>query len=227
VDIENAVQFEARTDVFSTGTTNMTSINVDVEAPVDTVSSITITGPGFADDTPVAKNAQTRTDILEPSPGTTFPYVRDAFFVNSGQITLPTPPATYTFTVTPMLAGNPVYTIQVNGSAGEFISGLSVSQNATSHSAAAVKGQTVTVSWNLPTSYAVEQIELSGSMTDGVTDVFIESAFIGTTATSGSITFTPPAGTQNPQNFNPTNFNLSFEGPNGERTQVIWMFDLP
>jgi hypothetical protein len=222
---ERSVQFETRTDSISTGDTTNTSINVDVDAPVGTVTSITVTGPGGFSDTPLVKDVLTRTEVLEPTPTTTLDYVTDTFYANSGAVTLPTPPATYTFTLNLNPTGTAVYTVTVGGSAGETIS---YSVSPATHSAAAVKGQTITISWSLPQTYAVDEIDVSGQMTDGTTNLFIEADQpVLATATSATITFTPPAGIPNPASFNPVNFNLSFTGPNGERSQLIYMFDLP
>jgi len=222
---DNPVQFERRTDSTSSGTTTVTSINVDVSAPVGTVASITISGPGGFSSTALTKDAQTRTEILEPTPTTTLNYVQEGFFANSGPVTLPTPPATYTLTLTLIPSGTAIYTVTARGSAGEAIN-YSVTPN--THSAAAVKGQTITVSWSLPQTYAVDRIDLRGGMSDGTTSVDIEAdQFIGKTATSGTLTFTPPAGTPNPSTFEPTGFNLTFEGPNGERSSLNFSFDEP
>jgi hypothetical protein len=160
-----------------------------------------------------------------PTPTTTLNYMTQAFFANSGPITLPSTPATYTFTLNLVPSGTAVYTSTARGSAGEAIN---FNVNPNTFSASAVKGQTITVSWSLPQTYAVQEIELSGQMSDGSTSVFIETAqLLGSTATSGQLTFTPPTGTPNPSAFNPVSFNLSFTGPNGERSIVIYGFDQP
>jgi len=221
---DGSVQFEKRTDSTSGGDTTNTSINVDVDAPLNTISAVKITGPGGFSDTPLTKSSTTRTDVLKPTPSTTLNYVTESFFANSGPITLPSTPATYAIELTLVATGTQVYNVTVTGSAGEAIS---YSVNPNTHSKAAVKGQTITVSWSLPQTYAADRIRLSGHMTDGVTELDIESSpkLLGATATSATLTFTPPAGTPNPSTFNPTNFNLDFDGPNGERSIVIFQFD--
>ncbi|MCK6458530.1 MAG: hypothetical protein L6Q95_01385 [Planctomycetes bacterium] len=222
---ESSVQFERRTDSFTSGDTTGTSINVHVNAPVDTVTSVTVTGPGGFSDTLLTKSPTTNTDILEPTPTTTLPFVTDSFYVNSGPITLPSVPATYTITLNLNPTGTQVYTVTTTGSAGEQIQ---YTVSPTTRSAAAIKGQTVTVTWTLPTTYALSEVDLSGNMTDGVTTINIEpDSIVGVTSTSATLTFTPPAGTPNPATFSPLNLNLSFTGANGQRSLLIYAFDQP
>ncbi|HKA88203.1 MAG TPA: hypothetical protein VKE22_11070 [Haliangiales bacterium] len=218
--IARAVQMEMRTDSFpGQADTTYRSINVDVEAPTNTITGITISGGPF-NNTPVPKSAVTRTRIFHPTPTTDLTYVTDAFFVNPGpQNSLPPPGTVFTFNAT-RAAGPPLtYTLVSTGVSGEAIQ---YTVSPATHVLSTIVGHTLTVTWQLPRTYASTRIQLSGSVRDNQTEVFIEQA-VGAGATSGMINYPatmPGSGNAIVQAY----MNLSIEGPHGERGIIVYNF---
>ncbi|MCI0636771.1 MAG: hypothetical protein L0206_23070, partial [Actinobacteria bacterium] len=222
---EAGVQMEARTDSFPGSTTNVTSINVDISALTGTVEdSVTITG-GPVSTTPVPKAPGTRTTILEPTPTSTLEVIEDAFFANSGDITLPAAGTVFQVTLTPS-GGSPItYDVVGNGVTDEHISITSPTLHALAN---ANLGGTLTVQWTLPTTYAVARVELGGHVSDAMgNQLQIESVqpVLATTATSGQLQFpaswTDGGGTHTVVE---ASINVGINGTNGERSIVIYIF---
>jgi hypothetical protein len=220
-----SIEMEARTDSLPSGTTNQTSINVDVSAPTGTVEdSITVSGGPFSS-TPLTKSQGTRTEVLEPTPSTTLNYVTDSFFSNSGDIKLPAAGTVFQVTLTPT-GGSPVtYDVPGNGVTNEFIAVTSPTGHALAN--ANLNG-TLTVVWTLPTTYAVRRVELSGHVKDASGNqigVEPDEALLGTTATTGHLQF-PSSWTDGGGSHTvvEATFNVTIEGTNGERSIVIYSF---
>lgn len=222
---EVGVDMEARTDSLPGGTTNVTSINVDVSAPTGTVNdSVTINGGPFTN-AAVPKDAGTRTDVLMPTPTTTLDFVQDGFFLNSGDVTLPAAGTVFQVQLTPTGGSQIPYDVIGNGVTNEHISITSPTLHALAN---ANLGGTLTVQWTLPTTYAVTRIELSGHVVDASSnELQIESVqpVFSPTATSGTIqlpaSWTDGGGTHTVVE---AGINVSVEGTNGERSIVIYIF---
>lgn len=222
-DVE--VQLEARTDSLPSGTTNVTSINVDVSAPTGTVNdTITVTGGPFSA-TPVPKSPGTRTDVLEPTPTTTLDFVQDAFFANSGDVTLPASGTLFQFLLTPTGGSQVQYDVVGNAATEEHIAVTSPTGHALAN---ANLGGTLTVQWTLPTTYAVQRVQLSGHVRDAMgNQLQIEglAPILAKTATSGQIQlptqWTDGGGTHTVVE---ASINVGVNGTNGERSMVIYVF---
>jgi hypothetical protein len=161
-----------------------------------------------------------------PTPTTTLDYVTDAFFANSGDITLPAAGTVFQVMLTPTSGSQVTYDVTGNGVTDEHISITSPTGHALSN---ANLGGTLTVQWTLPTTYAVARVELGGHVSDASgNQLQIESvqAVLGTSATSGQLQFpvswTDGSGTHTVVE---ATINVSTEGPNGERSIVIYVFE--
>lgn len=217
-----SAEVEYRTDVFPWGTDGpRKSINIDVRALKDTVSSVTVTGVGVFDNTPAPKDAHTEIETIEPTPGTEVQRELDAFFVNTNfAVDYPAPGSPITITVTPVSGTPQNYTIYSNGTTTESVSLSQPTGN--SLATDAHPGTPVNVAWTLPTTFQVVDIGFGAFVqttdfeceVEDITQVF-------TSETSGSLTFPTTCGGQTT---NEATINLSFNGPNGERIMIIWDF---
>jgi hypothetical protein len=93
----------------------------------------------------------------------------------------------------------------------------------TTHALSAVVGHTLTVSWQLPRTYATTHVELNGSVSDARTVVYFEQRG-NTGATSGTIDYPatmPGSGNAIVQ----AGMQLSIDGPNGEHGTVRYIFE--
>lgn len=220
ITMQHPVQLETRTDSNLVGP-DMTylSINVQTDAPTGTISDVFVTGGPF-NDTLLAKNPFTTSEILRPTPTTTLIYVSDGFGDNPGpQTTLPPPGSVFTFTV--LRPGVPMVTYSV---ATTSVSGEAIQYTVSpaTHTLANIIGKTLTVTWQLPRTYASTQIQLGGSVRDAQTEVFIDGT-IDAGGTSGTIAF-PATLPTNGNTVVGAGMNLSITGPNGERGLVVYGF---
>lgn len=223
LDTEGSVQMEMRTDSTSAGEDTHLSINVDATAPQGVVSSVRLTGGPF-NDVAVVKQQITRTQTLRPTPTSTRALVLEVFLANTGPVaSLPSPGTPFAFTVTPSAGPIASYEVTSNGFSGEPL--RYVATPAT-HSLSAILGQTLTVTWQRPATYAVARIGLSGHVSDGNTQVFVGEEEIPTDATMGTLDF-PAVMPGSGNTITEAVFNLSINGPNGERSIVIYSFDQP
>jgi hypothetical protein len=220
-----SLEMEARTEMLPGSTTQQTSINVDVSAPVGTVEdSVTVSGGPFSS-TSCQKSQGTRTEVLEPTPTTTLNYVTEAFFANSGDIKLPAAGTIFQVSLTPTGGSEVTYDVTGNAGTNEFISITSPTGHALSD---ANLGGTLTVVWTLPTTYAVRRIEFSGYVKDASgNQLSIEAveALIGATATTGHIQF-PTSWTDGGGTHTVVEASISVrtDGTNGERSAANYLF---
>jgi hypothetical protein len=221
VRTQHSVQMEMRTDSFPNGpATTYRDINVDLEAPVNTIASATISGGPFSG-TAMPKRALTRTYVLKPTPTTQLSYVTNAFVLNPGpQSSLPAPGTVFTFNITPV-SGSPVaYTLTSRGVSGEPIS---FTVTPATHALAQILGQSLTVTWQLTKTYPADQIVVHSSVLDTQTESTVFEQPFGPGATSATMSF--PA--TMPISGHPivgAYLNLSIDGPNGERGLVVYNF---
>jgi hypothetical protein len=222
--VELSVMVEYRTDYFSGYTDGPRKhINVDVRGAVDTIASVTVSGAGVFDDTPVGKSEYTEVVTAEPTPGTEIQREMDAFFAGADFEVYPAPGTPVTVTVTPV-GGSPIdYVVYTEGTTTEAVALTAPTGHG--FTADAHPGTPVGVEWTLPSSFAIREFQFNGF---AFTDQFEcqvdpdQPPEIGDT--SGTITFPTTCGGETT---NRANINLSFEGPNGERIQIIYDFQDP
>jgi hypothetical protein len=192
---------------------NGPSVNIDVRPVLGTVSSVAVSGGLGA-----LSVTQGATEVLDSGVQLT------PFFANTGPLSPPLPAAGTPVTVTLQLAagGSVPYTVLLNAFTTELI-------EITGPTGTAIAAGTATVSWTLPTTYAVAGIQLSAlvftesSNSSSGFQCISEAAVIGPTATTGQVEILAECN-HLPVKF--VNINLSTNGVNGERSQVIYGLSL-
>jgi Big-like domain-containing protein len=215
---------EMRTNQGYFSETPAPGINVDVRPRQGTVSGVTISGGGIWTDAPLQPGS-TSVEEVEPTPGTVQQILRDTYFGNSGALSELVPAGTpFTFVLTPP-SGPPVtYTLKTNAFTTEAIS---ITNPTGSTLADANLGQSLDVTWTLPSTYPIAHVQLTaltftGDSNDPQTlQCEVDGPILTTSATSGTISIPP---TCSGQPVASVNLNLSVDGVNGERNQVIYGF---
>lgn len=211
---EVSVDAEARTDQGAFTRASHPSVNVDVRPLQNTIGSVSASSSS-------GNIGTTRGSTVVDDAGV----FRDSFFGTTGPISgvLPAAGTVYTVTLNP-LQGTPVsYAIPLNAFTTEA---APITSPTGSSLADAHLGGSLGVSWSLPTTYAVRQIQLlalvyTGHQNDPSTfQCYSPEAIVGVTATSGTLNI--PA-TCNGLPVVSVNVNLSVRGVNGERSLTIYM----
>lgn len=186
---------------------NGPSVNADVRVPQGLVTSV---------------NISSTLNIVTMQPGS--PEVQstgilDVFFANTGPLTPPLPAAglPVIFTLNKAAGGTVEYTQRLNAFTTELI-------QVTQPTGTTIGTGTATVTWTLPTTYAVERTQLTalvftGDQTKGLGFQCIVETTVSATATSGTIDI--PA-TCNGQPVLTVNLNVATNGFNGERSLVVY-----
>jgi hypothetical protein len=213
---EIGVQAEGRRDQGNFSSTGA-SVSIDVRAPVGTVASMSISTTFSLQ--PVTRGA---TDVGEA-------VHRDVFFAGTGPISGTLPAAGTPVAVTLALTGGGTvtYTIPLNAFTTELIS-------ITSPTGTTTTTGLKTVTWTLPSTYVVERTKLSvlafTGNSSGSTGLQCggDQVLLAPTATSGQVTIpaTCTDGNNPPQPVLFANINLSTDGVNGERSQVIYQLSV-
>jgi hypothetical protein len=222
-----SVEYEQRIDQGSGGNTIFRGINIDVSPLSGVVSSVTITGGGLFEDTPVPDSGSTEIEELEPAPGESIEIERDSFFHSSGYGQDVDVAAGTEFTLTMTLAAG--------GTASEsFVTGGSTNEvvmitSPTGHTLAdAMLGEPLTFEWELPTTIAIVSIDASGLAftasggMGGFTCFSEDGPLLPVTATSMTVTIPTTCGGDPVV---AANLNVSFNGVNGERIQIIYSME--
>ncbi len=221
------LQVEMRTDVFPPCPSSTTcgtigprkSINVDVRALKDTISTVAISGGGIFNNTSVPKSTTTDVETVDATPTSSLTIEKDAFFAQVDLAEFPAAGTVFTITVTPV-SGSPVsFTVTTTGTTTEPISITSP----TGHTLAdATLGQPLTVNWTLPKTFPVDSVGFGGHVsTAGNAFQCQVDVTVASTATSGQITF---PSTCNGEPATEATINVSTNGPNGERNMIIYNF---
>jgi hypothetical protein len=207
---------EMRTNQGAFSGDNGPDINVDVQPPQGTVSGVTISGGGIW-----TSATLTQSGIVSDPSGTL-----DHYYINSGPLLSNLPPAGSPFTVTLALAsgGSVSYTLPINSWTDEAIS---ITSPTGSTLADANLGSSLLVNWTLPTTFPIARVKLSvltftGDQNNPATiQCDTDGPILGITATSATVTVpTTCSGLPVLQ----VNLNLSVDGVNGEREEVIYQF---
>ena len=227
------VQSEMRTNEGAFTGDNGPDINVDIRPKQGVYSGITIDDNGLGIFTNTALNKDgTEADVFIPDPAapkTTVTINRDEFFANSGVlknlVTAGTP-----LTVTMTLASDSStkqYTVHTNAFTTESIS---ITSPTGATLADATLDTPLHVVWTLPTSFAIAQVKLSGTVFDGdqtqntTTSCQVKELILSTNATSADITLPSTVCGSNGATMQ-ANLNLNVTGVNGERESVIYFFN--
>ncbi|HEY4127877.1 MAG TPA: hypothetical protein VGN70_07490 [Gammaproteobacteria bacterium] len=214
-----------RTNQGASADDNGPDINVDIRPIKGLYSGININGSVFSNLT-LTKHG-TEVDIFTPDPSSsaTVEVDLDEFFANSGVLGDLVPAGTpVTVTLTPVSGAPQVFTVHTNAFTTEAISITNLSGSSISD---LTLGSPLHVVWTLPKTFAVAQVKLSviafdGDQTQPTTNSCNdEGSILSVTATSGDVDLpTTCAGTPTKQ----ININLNVTGVNGERENVIYMF---
>jgi hypothetical protein len=218
-DLQVGVEF--RTDYFPWGVDGpRRHVQVDVDPPVGTVQSVTITGGGIFNATDVPKGPSTKISTVKPTPSTELDLEFDMFYTGLDVPDFPAPGTEFQVTVTPVSGPAQVYTVVSGGTTTESIAILAP----TGYSLAtdAHPGTPFTAQWTRPTTFAVERLEFSGTGYSANFSKDVRSAgVVSPTATEGTVTIPTTAGGETVTS---ADFYLSFTGPNGELIVVIYSF---
>ena len=211
------VDAEMRTNQGAFGGNNGPDINVDVQPPQGLLSGVTISGGGIW-----TGAALTQSGIVSDPSGTL-----DHFFINSGPLQpnqLPAAGAPFTVTLAKTAGGTTSYTLPINSWTTEAISITSPTGSTLTD---AHLGSPLTVTWTLPTTFPIARIKLSaltftGDQTLPTTiQCDAEGPLLGIKAATATITIPSICSGQPVVQ---ANLNLSVEGVNGEREEVIYQF---
>jgi hypothetical protein len=209
-----SVQAEARIDQGAFTQASHPAVSVDVRPLQNTIGSVSASSAS-------GSITMTRGNTVVDDGG----FLRDSFFGTTGPIsgTLPAAGTVYTVTLNP-LQGAPVsYAVPLNAFTTE---GVAITSPTSSSLADAHLNGSLSVSWRLPTTYAVQQIHLgaivfTGNQGDPLTfSCYSPEAIVGVTATSGTLNV---PGTCQGLPVVSVNVNLTVKGVNGERSQTIYM----
>ena len=207
-----SVQAEGRSNQGLFGGDNGPAVNIDVRPPSGTVSSVSATStfaiPAMQSGAPEVTDGGNQLDV---------------FFTNTGPLATPLPTAGTPVTVTLQRAtgGTVSYAIPLNAFTTELVPVTGV----TGLSGTAATTGAHTLTWTLPTTYAVERVHLTvltftddPSSNSGLQCVD-DGPVLATTATSGTVSVAATCGGQ-PVRF--ANFNVAVDGVNGERSMTIY-----
>ena len=215
---------ELRTDVGPRGTIGpRLHVNVDVRAPKDTVSAITVTGGGIFSNDPVRKSSVTEIgETLQPTPTTTLTIALDAFITDADLPSTFTSGTVFTVAVTPVSGPSVSYAVVSSGRLAT--EGITIT-SPTGHTLADAKlGQPLTVSWTLPQTFAIESIHLGGQVSTATGNTGFSCGVeeeVAPTATSGTITLPSMC---NGQAAVEAGIIVSVKGRNGERAHIFYSF---
>lgn len=208
-----SVQAEGRRDQGINTPRNGPSVNIHVTTVRGTVSSVSVSSP-FGSPAVQTGATEVRDSGMEFTP----------FFANTGPLSPPLPAAgtPVTVTVQPTTGSAVSYVTPLNAFTTELVSITSPTGNS-------IRAGTATVTWTLPSTYVVASIQLSALMFTQETgsnsgfQCINDGPVLAPTATTGQVAI---ASTCNGQPVRFVNLNLSTNGSNGERSQVIYSLTL-
>ena len=208
------VQSEMRVNQGANAGGNGPDVNVDVTSPKGAFSAMTITGGNLWSGTALTPGATRVTASGQ----------YDSFYINSGALTpSQVPPAGTSFAVSASGSNGQASATQVLN--GFTTDPITITNPTGSTLASANLGSSLTVTWNLPTTYAIAYINLdalsfTGLQSNPATFQCDTSAIVSSSATSATLTIPAMC---NGQPVLEVNLNLSANGVNGERSLSIYM----
>ena len=208
------------------------SVNFDTEAPIDTVASISVSGPGIASS--LALNPSTiriETIVGDPAQPAGEIFSSNAFGTNFAPSVVVQSGSAYTFNVTRSMSagsGTFVYTVPFVGTAvTDSVNGAIDLTSPAGHTLAdATLGAPLPLTWTLPTAYTISEVQLGGHVSTSTMQGVgfscqIDQPTLPATATSATITF--PA-TCNSQPVVAATVNVASVGTKGERSIILYDF---
>ncbi|MBX3717878.1 MAG: hypothetical protein KF738_17910 [Burkholderiales bacterium] len=202
-------------------------LNVDIEAPVGTVASVTVSGPGIAAPYPMLP-ATVRVNPIEGEPGVLTQVERDVFVHVFAPTTVLRAGDTWTFavTMTPAAGGATfVYAVRyLEAIVSDAGGGAVYITYPTGHLLAnAALGSPLTVSWTLPTAYPVSDLFAQAWVhtAGNAFECRVESGSFPTTATSTTLTIPT---TCNGEAVETAGVGVMARGPFGERSYTAFHF---
>lgn len=199
------------------------NINIDVRAEEGTIASVTVSGGGIFNNTPVPKDSSVEIEEIEFAPGQTTQITRELFFLGATPDTHPPAGTQFTITVTPVVGAPQTYTITSGATTTE---GVNILAPSAFDLAAAQLGGMLTFQWTLPETFSIQSIDVGAFLFGAGVQCGAEAdaQIIASDATSA--TFHLPT-TCNSQPVSSVNLNLSINGTLGERIIVIYVLGGP
>lgn len=206
------------------------ALEVQVGAPVGDVSSVTLSGliNGSQQTLSLTKDDTTYTDDagiaeeyfnLEDSSQWFYRLLTPDLFPPAGTV--------YTFTVTFADSTTATYTRTLGGSTSESFSLQSGVEASIGHSVSSSLGTAVTLSWDLPVTFAIENVEIRGfvNSADGTIGCNVDGPTLATDATTGTITLPTTCGGFDVQ-VGPgyPSISIVVEGTDGQKTDIWYAF---
>ena len=189
------------------------SINVDVQAPQGSVTSVMVTGGNGLWDHHLFQQGATVEGLV----------LLDHFFLNSGPLGQILAAGTPFAVELQTIDGSQNYDFKSNAFTNEAIHITSPTDSTLSDKI----GVPLTVSWTLPTTFPIGNVQLSALTFTGdqnspsTLQCEVNGPILGTAATSAVITIPTTCGSNNLP-VQKVNINLGVDGVNGERDQVIY-----
>ena len=219
-----ALSFERVTDANVGGETIVSDVHAMTNAPTGTLAGVSITSD---DVVPIFQSLDlsfesTHTEVFAPTPTTTLDFIEDEYGASVQPASFPPAGTTFTFTLHPAGSGtSESCDVVERGATSEPVALVAPSGHAL---ADAALGGRLAVTWQLPKSFDVIAIELSGRCQDysGTISSSIESdGRIDPTATFATLSF--PADLMGTA-IDSATFRLLIKGPNGESCVVDYRF---
>lgn len=186
IDVQSGVKRSIGLNLVSTYTN---IVPVMALAPTGTISSIIVSGPGLASPTTLAAQVPFVGDAA-----------KDLFYIPNdnplaGGVAQPLPGALYTFTITKADTTIVTYKdILPAGSGTNADANTLLMTNPTGHAISnATPGSVLNPTWTLPAAIFVNQVQLSGWTSDGVTFCWVQGT-VSATKTTGAITLPATCG---------------------------------
>lgn len=210
------------------GTVASKQVSVDIRAPqglIDTGAGVRIscpTLPALFNNTPVP---QSGTDIATFHPTTNpaddFTVTSDVFFVKAANLATYPPPGTVcNITMTPTGLAPVSYQVVTGATTTET---TTLTTSVPGFAVANVRGQTVNMTWTLPTTLQIRRIRTAANAQNALNgNTIVSEVEHGPTETSGSVSIPATVGgLQTSQ----TTINLGYDGSNGERISHLYSYN--
>ena len=205
-------------------------VSADVRVPqgmLNLAAGVSVTCPTLLtlfNNTPILQSG-TNIATFHPTtnPADDFTVTYDVFFVKAANLANYPPPGTVcTITMTPVGAGAPPVSYQVV-TGGTTTETTTLTTTPGGFTIAAVSGQTVAMTWTLPTTFQITEIRTAANVQNALNgNTIVNEVTHGPTAILGSVSIpTTVGGLPTSQ----TTINLSYRGPNGERIQHLYSYN--
>jgi hypothetical protein len=210
------------------GTVATKQVSSDVRVPqglIDLNAGVRITCPNLLtlfNNTAVA-NSGTTSSTFHPTtnPADDFTVTYDVFFVKAANLTNYPPPGTLcNISMTPTTGAPVSYQVVTGATTTET---TTLTTNPGGFAIGSVVGQTVNMTWTLPTTFQVTEIRTAANAQNASNgNTVVDEVVHGPAATTGSVSIpTTVAGQPTTQ----TTVNLGYNGPNGEKILHLYSYN--